>query len=166
VQFYLFAFGKLRTPGLREAADHYLKMMRPWVQLVEIELKTAVIWEKNPKIRQQIQEKEAQLLLKQIHFKTGKSPGALCLLDETGKAQTTQAWSKTFLRLEENSITTLSICIGSSMGFAQSLRKQALQLWSFGPQTFSHELARTVFLEQLYRSYSLIKGHPYHNDGP
>ena len=59
----------------------------------------------------------------------------------------------------------LVIVIGGSLGIGHNLLKAANRTVSFGPQTFSHELARLVLVEQLYRALSFNEGHPYHNEG-
>jgi len=161
---YLFVWGKLKTPGLRQAADYYQKLIRPWAQLQEIELKPVPIPEKSPALRLQIQEKEGLLLLERIK-KEEPTRKWILLLDEKGKSKSTFQWAQDIQNWEANSISSLVFCIGSSLGFSKAVRETAHELISLGPQTLSHELARVVLLEQLYRATSVIRGHPYHNEG-
>ncbi|MBC7387253.1 MAG: 23S rRNA (pseudouridine(1915)-N(3))-methyltransferase RlmH, partial [Cryobacterium sp.] len=63
------------------------------------------------------------------------------------------------------SIPEVAFCVGSSLGFSEALRGKARGLFSLGPQTLSHEIARLVLAEQLYRSFSVLRGHPYHHEG-
>lgn len=160
----LLAFGKLKTPGLREAADHYKKMLGSWVTLEEIELKPLSVPDKSPASRKAIQSKEETLLLERMGERTGKSP-VFYLLDETGKAMSTEAWAKLVREWESSGSSELHLCIGSSLGFDEELRRKARGIVSLGPQTLPHELARVVLLEQLYRAWSVVRGHPYHNAG-
>lgn len=164
MRLYLFAFGKVRTPGLREAADYYLRLLRPWADLEEIELKPMAVSDKSSSVRARVQEQEGILLLEKVREKISNR-GAFFILDEKGSALPTTQWTQRIQEWELRSIPSVAFCIGSSLGFSEHVRSQANGSLSLGPQTLSHELARTVVLEQLYRAYSLHKGHPYHNEG-
>jgi 23S rRNA (pseudouridine1915-N3)-methyltransferase len=163
VRLSLIAFGKLKTPGLRQAADYYQKLIRPWSNLEEIELKPLAVPEKSPALRTQIQEKEGLILLEKIKKEPGRS--FVILLDEKGKTRSTLQWAQDIQNWESDGVSTLIFCIGSSLGFSNQVRAIAKGSMSLGPQTLSHELARVVLCEQLYRAYSVLRGHPYHNEG-
>jgi 23S rRNA (pseudouridine1915-N3)-methyltransferase len=164
VKLTLLAFGKLKTPGLQESADYYRKLIRTWVPIQEIELKPLPVPDKNPATRAKIQSKEAELLSDKLSgLLSGR--GALYLLDEGGKARTTHQWADLVREWESSSIPEVALCIGSSLGFDESVRKRARGILSLGPQTLPHELARVVLLEQLYRAWSVTRGHPYHVQG-
>jgi 23S rRNA (pseudouridine1915-N3)-methyltransferase len=155
------AFGKLKSPGLREAADHYLKMLRTWNKAEEIELKPRPVSEKSAALRARIQEQETEQLLESVRGIGGRT--VLVLLDERGAAWPTEKWAEQFRRWMGDGTAEAVFCIGSSMGFSDELRKKAALTLSLGPQTLSHELARVVLYEQLYRAHAVINGHPYHN---
>jgi 23S rRNA (pseudouridine1915-N3)-methyltransferase len=161
VKISVIAFGKLKTPGLREAADYYLKLIRSFQPSVqEIELKALSVPDKSAATRSLIQKKEGELLLDKLPPRA-----ALFILDEAGKNLPTRDWAATFKRLEEDSVPEVVFCVGSSLGFAEDIRKKARGSLSLGSQTLPHELARVVLLEQIYRAQSVLKGHPYHNEG-
>ncbi|MFZ9595839.1 MAG: 23S rRNA (pseudouridine(1915)-N(3))-methyltransferase RlmH [Bdellovibrionia bacterium] len=163
MKIQLYAFGKLKTAGLRETADYYEKLLRGFVAFEEIELKPLPVHEKSPTNRKKIQEKEATLLFERL----AKEPGErklIYLLDEKGKARSTREWSEQMRTWESSSISKVVLIIGSSLGFSPETIQKAQGCFSLGPQTLSHELARVVLIEQLYRSLSLLRGHPYHND--
>jgi 23S rRNA (pseudouridine1915-N3)-methyltransferase len=151
VRLALFAFGKLRTPGLREAADYYASLLRPWVPLEEIELKA-----------RETQVRDEELLLERLESRLG-SRGVFYLMDEGGRARPTREWAALVREWEGSSTPTIALCIGAARGFSEELRSRAHGILSLGPQTLSHELARPVLLEQLYRAWSVTRGHPYHN---
>lgn len=165
MRVYLFAFGKLRTPGLREAAEYYQKLIRPWVHLEVVELKPIPVPDKSAATRLKIQAKESEILLEKIEsqLSSASSRVGIYLLDETGKAHSTEQWAKQAREWEDHGPAEAALCIGSSLGFSPELRKKARGVFSLGPQTLPHELARVVLLEQLYRAWSVIRGHPYHN---
>ncbi|MFN7684981.1 MAG: 23S rRNA (pseudouridine(1915)-N(3))-methyltransferase RlmH [Oligoflexia bacterium] len=154
------AFGKLRGPGLREAADHYLKLSQKFVQLSERELKPLAVHDKNPTTRQAIQEKEQRILEQELAPRS-----CLFLLDEGGRALSTEGWAKLLRDLSRQSLSVVHFALGSSLGFSSTLKKKARGILSLGPQTLPHELARVVLYEQIFRATSLNAGHPYHVEG-
>jgi 23S rRNA (pseudouridine1915-N3)-methyltransferase len=164
VKLSLMAFGKLKTPGLEQSADYYRKLIRTWVPIQEIELKPLSVPDKSPATRSRIQVKEASLLEEKLeNFLSGR--GVFYLLDEGGKTRTTQGWAGLVREWESSSIPEVALCVGSSLGFSAELRQRASGIISLGPQTLPHELARVVLLEQLYRAWSVTRGHPYHVQG-
>ena len=161
----VIAFGKLKTPGLREACEHYKAHLKPWAALEEIELKPIPVPDKSPATRKKIQEKESLLLFEKLESRFMGGRGAFYLLDERGKALETLKWSELVQSWESSGSTDIALCIGSSLGFSSEVRARAKGMLSLGPQTLPHELARVVLCEQLFRAYSVIRGHPYHNEG-
>lgn len=163
----LFVYGKLKTPGLREAADYYQRLIKTWTPIEETELKPFPVPEKHPKIRAQIQDKEGRQLLERLSSSKAEASGRnrVFLLDETGKTKSTLDWANWIKSWEIESVPSVTFCIGSSLGFSNEVRQHSSGLISLSPQTLSHELARVVLLEQLYRALSVVKGHPYHNEG-
>lgn len=157
----ILSFGKLKTPGMRDAANHYLGLISAWVKVEEVELKALSVPDKSAATRKAIQEKEALIL--GVKLKSTEA-NQVYLLDEKGKPLPTLQWAEEVNRWESTSISHVAICIGSSLGFSDELRKKYKAL-SLSPQTLSHELARVVLLEQLYRAWSVERGHPYHNEG-
>ncbi len=164
MKLHLLAFGKLKTAGLEETAAYYRKLLGTWVFCTESELKPIAVPDKSPATRERIQQKEAQILDEKLSvLLSGR--GVFYLLDEGGKARTTQDWALLSKSWEENGVPEVALCIGSSLGFSSDLRKRARGILSLGPQTLPHELARVVLLEQLYRAWSVNRGHPYHVEG-
>ncbi len=157
-------FGKLKTPGLREAADYYKKITSTWTSIQEIELKPLSVPNKSAATRTRIQEKEGEILLERLDH-VAKARHLFFLLDELGKTQNSEGWAQQVKEWESSGTAAISLCIGSSLGFSQAVRAKAHGRLSLGPQTLPHELARIVLLEQIYRAYSILKGHPYHNSG-
>jgi 23S rRNA (pseudouridine1915-N3)-methyltransferase len=164
LRLYVFAFGRLKAPGLRDAADHYKKLIRAWQPLEEFELKPLPVPDKSDALRQKIQEREAQSLSERLDALLS-SRARIYLLDEGGKARATRDWAALVSSFKNDSVPEVAFCVGSSLGFSDALRKRASGILSLGPQTLPHELARVVLLEQLYRAWSVVQGHPYHNEG-
>ncbi len=160
----VISFGKLKTPGLRDAADYYLKLLSSCTQATELELKPLAVPDKSEATRKRIQTEEGTVLLEALE-KGGGRPPVLYLLDEIGRAQPTREWAKLVTQWEGSGEAEIALAVGSSLGFSPEVRKRARGSLSLGPQTLPHELARVVLLEQLYRAWSVNQNHPYHNEG-
>lgn len=109
--------------------------------------------------RDQIKEKEGELILKNI-----KGGDDVILLDERGESYTSVAWAQFLERRAAHSSRDLVFVIGGSYGFSESVYKRAGSMLSLSKMTFSHQLVRVIFLEQLYRAFTIIKGEPYHHE--
>ena len=132
-------------------------------------MKPTPIPEKSETLRDLIPEKEGEQVLELLTSpsfkqKAGHHPELWCL-DETGKAMKTTEWASHFETLAERGSGELVLMIGGSLGVGHNLLKTATRKISLGPQTLSHELARLVLVEQIYRALSYNQGHPYHNEG-
>jgi len=129
--------------------QHYCKFQR-----VEIpDLKNS----KNLSFEQQ-KQKEAELLLAKI-----SNTDFVVLLDENGKEFNSLQFSKEISKWQNQSITQVVFIIGGPYGFDQSVYDRANLKISLSKLTFSHQMVRLFFVEQLYRAYSILKGEPYHH---
>jgi 23S rRNA (pseudouridine1915-N3)-methyltransferase len=99
-------------------------------------------------------------LLKNLE-KTRAKP-VLVLLDSRGRAMSSEAFAGFIREHQDRGTQTLVFAVGGADGFSPAARKAAQHVLSFGPMTLAHELARVVLLEQLYRAFTIIQGHPYH----
>ena len=77
----------------------------------------------------------------------------------------TTDWAKSLNTLADRGSGELVFVVGGSLGLGDSILKIAHHRLSFGPQTVSHEIARLLLVEQVYRALSFLSGHPYHNEG-
>ena len=89
--------------------------------------------------------------------------GALILLDENGKLQTSNDFSSMCEQLILGS-KTVNFAIGPADGFSEEIKMAAPHILSLSKMTMPHELATVVFLEQLYRTTEILRGSPYHRD--
>jgi len=153
----LLVVGKTNESYLIEAIGIFDKRLKHYVPFqIEVipELKNA----KNMPITQQ-KEKEAEAILKQL-----QETDEVILLDETG----TQYSSKGFAEMIEKKMTMgvkrLVFVVGGPYGFAPSVYERAQKKMSFSKMTFSHQLIRLIFIEQVYRAMTILKGEPYHHE--
>jgi 23S rRNA (pseudouridine1915-N3)-methyltransferase len=87
----------------------------------------------------------------------------LVLLDENGKQYSSETFAEFINHKLQLSYKRLVFLIGGAYGFAPELRQQAGQLLSLSRMTFSHQMVRLFFLEQLYRAMAILNHEPYHN---
>jgi 23S rRNA (pseudouridine1915-N3)-methyltransferase len=85
----------------------------------------------------------------------------LCALDERGAQTTSAAWAEEIARERDSGRQTYAILIGGPDGLDPELRRAARAV-AFGAQTWPHQLARVMAAEQIYRSFTILAGHPYH----
>lgn len=105
----------------------------------------------------EVQEQEANLLLKRI-----RQTDFVVLLDERGRQYDSISFAE-YLNSLEGRVNHLCFVIGGPYGFSEKVYKRADAKISLSKLTFSHQLIRVLFLEQLYRAFTILKGEPYHH---
>jgi 23S rRNA (pseudouridine1915-N3)-methyltransferase len=104
---------------------------------------------------------EAALL--KLREKSGTRPAhTLVLLDSLGKQLSSVEFAQFLENHQDRNPQPLVLAIGPADGFSPETRQAASAILSFGKMTLAHELARVVLLEQVYRAFTILKGHPYH----
>ena len=106
----------------------------------------------------EVQVNEGRLLLKRI-----KPGDYLLLLDERGREFTSIEFAE-HLNSLEGRVNHLIFVIGGPYGFSEEVYGRANARLSLSRLTFSHQLVRVLFMEQLYRAFTILKGEPYHHD--
>jgi len=107
---------------------------------------------KGKQISQQKQEEEKHIL-------KAATPGFI-LFDERGKSLTSIQWAEYLEKLHGSA--SLDFVIGGASGVADGVRQAAGGCWSLSALTMPHQLARALVVEQIYRAFTIIQGHPYH----
>ncbi len=152
----LLSIGKTHDNFIKEGIDKYLKRLKHYVKLEAIEIPEL----KDTKNLSEAQQKskEAELLLKHI-----QPHDFLVLLDENGKEYTSVDFSKYIQKKMVTGVNHAVFVIGGPYGFDQSVYNAAKDKLSLSKMTFSHQMGRLFFVEQLYRAFTIIKGEPYHH---
>lgn len=137
---------------VKEGLEYYLKRIEPFVLVDTIfpKIKTKV---SNVSIKL---KKEEEVIKKYILDKD-----YLIVLDEKGKTFKSIELAERLKKLIQN-YTYITFIIGGPDGLSENLKKQAKEIWSLSSLTLNHEIALLVFIEALYRSFTIIKGIPYH----
>ncbi len=136
--------GKTKSAAIQSLTDEYIKRLRQYAETEGVSLK------------------DETALLKLCGRDGRAARRRLVLLDSRGKQLSSEELAQ-FLRehLDRNPLP-LVFAVGAADGFtAESLGQSDLTL-SLGKMTLAHELARVVLLEQVYRAFTILKGHPYH----
>ncbi len=132
--------GKTRRPEIRALLDDYLGRIRNHCEVEAVELRDSAV----------------------ALRKVALSPSAaVVLLDAAGKKFTSEEFAKWLGERRDRGTRELVFLCGDSEGFPSELRQRAQTKLSLTPLTLSHELARVVLAEQLYRAFAILSGSPY-----
>jgi 23S rRNA (pseudouridine1915-N3)-methyltransferase len=101
-------------------------------------------------------------LFKQLDKSAGRTAPFLILLDSRGKQLSSEEFAQLVAKHQGQGTQQLLFAVGGADGFSDEARKTAGLQLSLGKMTLPHELARVILLEQLYRAFTILKGHPYH----
>jgi len=150
------AVGKTEDAYLKEGVEKYAKRLKHYTKLLFIEIEEL----KNTKAlsAEQQKTKEAELILKKI-----SATDYVILLDENGVTLTSQQFAAFIDKKALNSVSNLVFIVGGPYGFDQTVYERANDKISLSAMTFSHQMVRLFFVEQLYRAFTIIKGEPYHH---
>ena len=154
----VLAVGKIKEKFYTEAVAEYAKRLSRYCKLEIIEAAD----EKTPDgageaAIQRIREKEGERILS--HVKDGMYVIALAI---NGKARSSEGLSGHLSGLGISGKSHIAFVIGGSLGLSDAVLKRADETLSFSSMTFPHQLMRVILLEQVYRSFKIQAGEPYH----
>lgn len=152
----MLLIGKTDEDYLRQGEDKYYQRLKHYIN-VDI---TVIPDLKKTKKRteEQQKQKEGELILNQL------SPGDfLVLLDENGKEYSSVEFSKFLQKKMISGIKNLVFVVGGPYGFSKEIYAKSNLKISLSRMTFSHQMVRLIFMEQLYRAMTILKGEPYHH---
>ena len=154
----LLTVGKTDVPWIREGLQLYCGRL---VHYVSFELKELPHLKGTSSLgTAQIKEKEGAMIIGCL-----TPSDFLVLLDEKGKQFSSKEFSL-YLSSKMNMPQGRSIvfCIGGAYGFSPGVYSRSNDIMSLGKMTFSHQMVRTIFAEQLYRAFTILRGEPYHHE--
>ncbi len=153
----LILHGKTEEEYLREGISKYSKRLRHYISFSELVIPAL----KNMKTisLQEIKQKEGELLLDRI-----KSNDILVLLDEKGKVFSSIEFSVFLQKRMNQSVKCLVFVIGGAYGFSEEVYKRTNYKLSLSKMTFSHQMIRLLFVEQVYRAFTILSNEPYHHE--
>jgi len=152
----LLAIGKTDNKNLQSLIEDYQKRLSFYIKF-DLEILPDIKNVKNLSESQQ-KEKEGELILAKI-----TPTDQLILLDENGKSFSSVAFSEELQKKMNAGVKTLVFVIGGPYGFSEAVYAKARGKISLSPLTFSHQMVRLFFIEQLYRGFTILRNEPYHH---
>ena len=152
----LLAIGKTDNKNLQVLIDDYTKRLSFYIKF-ELEIIPDIKNVKNLSESQQ-KEKEGELILSKL-----SATDQLILLDENGKNFSSVGFSEELQKKMTSGVKTLVFVIGGPYGFSEEVYKKAQGKISLSAMTFSHQMVRLFFIEQLYRGFTILRNEPYHH---
>ena len=145
--------GKTRNVHLRSLVDDYWTRLEHFCDLCLREVQPV----KSEAPQKQIATVEGERLLAKVN-----DSDYVVLLDSAGKSLTSDGLAGWLRRHRDQSTRNLVFVIGGQEGFSDAVRSRANFVLSLSAMTFTHEMARCLLLEQIYRAFSVLQGFPYH----
>ena len=153
----LLCIGKTDDKEIKNLINYYLtRLPRHWnFEITEIpDVKNAR--NLTPDL---LKKEEAKLFLNII-----ENTDLVVLLDEKGKQFTSREFAQKLDSYQNNSIKKICFLVGGAYGFSEEMYQRANEKISISKMTFTHQMIRLFFVEQIYRSDQILQGKPYHND--
>ena len=153
----LLVIGKTDNKDIQKLIDEYTKRLKHYIGF-ELEVIPDIKNVKKLSTEQQ-KTKEGELILSKI-----STSDKMVILDERGKSYSSMDFSK-YIQKEMNSgLKQLVFVVGGPYGFSQEVYKKALGKISLSQMTFSHQMIRLFFTEQIYRAFTILRNEPYHHE--
>lgn len=156
MQIQLIAIGKTDDKHLQTLIAEYQKRLTRYVKF-QFEIIPDIKQSKHLSESQQ-KEKEGSLILSKVN-----TSDVLVLLDENGKQMHSVAFANDLQKYMNSGIKTLTFAIGGPYGFSQTVYNRANTKIGLSKMTFSHQMIRLFFIEQLYRGFTILRNEPYHH---
>ncbi|MDR3059612.1 MAG: 23S rRNA (pseudouridine(1915)-N(3))-methyltransferase RlmH [Prevotella sp.] len=157
MKIILLAIGKTDAGYFIDAIKEYTKRLEHYIPF-EMQIIPDIKNTKSLTIDQQ-KEKEGELILKNL-----QAGDHLVLLDEKGKEYTSVQFANYIEKKTHIVSKRLIFVIGGPYGFSQSVYKKANEKLTLSRMTFSHQMVRLIFVEQLYRAMTILNNEPYHHE--
>ena len=155
MEIKLIVVGKTKNHELINLISNYVKRINFFNKFQIIEVNSIKTKKNN---ENEIKRIEGENILKKI-----KNNDLLFLLDEKGENYNSRKFAD-FLKIKLKESKTIIFVIGGAFGFSKEVYAKSNGLISLSKMTFSHQIIRLFFTEQLYRAFTILNNHPYHND--
>lgn len=152
--FTIITVGSLKEQYWKDAEREYTKRLSQWASIEVKEIKEIAFQSIGDK--SSVLKKEAALILKSIPKDT-----TLIVLDVQGKGYASESFAKT-LETTLDTGRAVTFVIGGPLGISEEITSRADIVWSLSPLTVTHQIARVLLHEQLYRAFCIIKKKTYH----
>ena len=150
----LVCIGKIKEKYIEEGIAEYIKRMKSYAQFKIVELKE----DGNDRERERSKDIEGEEILKIL----SKNKGLNVLLAIEGKQYSTEDFTDVIVEKTNRGISTINFIVGGSYGVSEAVKEASEIKLSFSKFTFPHQLMRLIFMEQIYRWFSIINNSKYH----
>ncbi|PLX10912.1 MAG: 23S rRNA (pseudouridine(1915)-N(3))-methyltransferase RlmH [Marinilabiliales bacterium] len=157
MKLQLIYIGKTNERFITEGMQMYIQRMKRYCQFSEILIPD--VKNSSRLSVEQLKEKEAIALEKCI-----PAGSLVVLLDENGKLYNSRGFAGFIEKNALHGNSNISFVIGGAYGFSPGILNRGWLKISLSKMTFSHQIVRLFFMEQIYRAFTIIKNEPYHND--
>ena len=157
VKVKLSVIGKTKSEFLIEGENEYVKRQKHYCKFSELIIPDVKNTGKLSK--KKLKEKEGNLILESI-----KNNDYVVLLDDKGLTLSSTEFAEFFNKKMVSSTNELVFIVGGAFGFSESVYKRVNTKLSLSKMTFSHQMVRMIFKEQLYRAFTILKGEKYHHE--
>jgi 23S rRNA (pseudouridine1915-N3)-methyltransferase len=144
MHIHIVAVGKIKERGLRELIDDYKKRITRYATVHELELKDEGASEVEERMRRALPQRSKVVALEVL-----------------GKAKSSEELARFVGQCEDGAVQNLVFLIGGSYGLPKAISQSADLALSLGMLTLPHRIARLVLFEQVYRSFTILRGEPY-----
>jgi 23S rRNA (pseudouridine1915-N3)-methyltransferase len=151
----IICMGKTRERFVQEGLAKYLRFLKPYADVEIRELKEERV--QDLKDAPVVRKKEAEKI-----FKAVRAGALLVALDERGQEFTSHDFARFMNSASENGVREMAFVLGGAMGLDEAVTGKADKVIAMSRWTLTHEMARLVLLEQLYRAFTIITGKTYH----
>ena len=154
----VYCIGKLKEKYYVDAQNEYLKRLERFAKIEIVEINDLPIpMNESLKEEEILKDKEFDLLLQKLDKNS-----YVIALDLHGKQYDSVKFSEKLDNLMTNSITNISFIIGGSLGWSKKMNEIAKDKLKLSEMTFTHQMTRIILLEQIYRSFKILKNETYH----
>ncbi len=154
----LIAVGRVKEKHMKLGIEEYAKRLKPYATVKIIEVQDEPTPDNAGELEERrIKELEGQRILRKL-----KKDTVMVALERTGKQKTSEELSTYLQECGLQGKSHVAFVIGGSLGLAETVLDRANLLLSFSKLTFPHQLMRLVLIEQIYRSFKIWRGEPYH----
>lgn len=153
MKIVIAAVGKLKERHYRDAADEYLKRLRPYAAIEMVEAADQDLSQGDDRARRT----EAEAIERLV-----PAGARVIALDAAGKQYSSEGFSQHLAEIMHSGQAAVAFIVGGSAGIDPELLARVDERVSLGPMTLPHQLARVVLLEQIYRAFRIMRNEPYH----
>ncbi len=155
MQIKIIVVGKLKEKTYQEISDEFSKRIRPYCSEKIIEIQSENL--KNVSTDKIARERESQRILPQL-----SDDAFVIVLDIKGQQLSSEALAEKVKEVSNSGVNELIFVIGGATGLDEKIKKRADFSLSFSKMTFTHQFARLMLQEQLYRAFKIVNNEPYH----